>query len=559
MSRKADLEHHIHESYDLVREYEAIIQTSSDPKVIARSRRAIEEQWALIEGYLAEHCRLAGGTFPADIAEIAAHFPEYASPRRAPPPLTSVLTLRTGSPLAIVYATFEIVIGPRTEVGYPVRVHPTETVPAARGTLDLDPMAEPVRRLAQEIEDEDPRGRRKALLAEFGGLLFECLFTKEIAASFHKSWGHARAAGQGLRLRLDVEPPDLAALPWEYLHHAAEDHFFAIAADTPLTRFVSDLRQPLEPLAVEGQLRMLLVTASPQDAVPLDLAAGQQNIAQALADVPGVELLSPLEHATPFAVREALRRHRPHIVHFLGHGYFQQTDAEEQAGVVLEDDSGRACRLAADEFARLFQAAPGAGEVKLLVLNACEGAKASSARPLVGVAHNVLRHVPAVVAMQYPVYDDVARGFAREFYRALAAGHPVDAAVSEARNALYIDYGSDRRDWGIPVLFLRSEDGRLFASQPTETRPSGDADGIRSPAAPALAISQRRQLEQRRDELQGPLATYNRRIKALQSDLARELDGERRAVLEERLDEARHARDKIQTELEDIERQLGGG
>ena len=386
---------------------------------------------------------------------------------------------------SITYATFEIVVGQRTEGGYPVRVRPTETVSPARGILDLDPTDDRLRRLVNEIEEEDPHRRGKALLAEFGERLFERLFTGEVAASFHESWGRARTAGRGLRLRLDLEPPELASLPWEYLYHAAEDHFFAVAADTPLTRFVSDLHQPLEPLTVEGRLRMLLITASPEDVVPLDLAAGRGNIAEALADVPGIELLPPVDQATPSAVREALRRHHPHIVHFLGHGYFQRADGGERAGVVLEDGSGRACRLDADEFARLFQAPPGAGKVRLLVLNACEGAKASSTRPLVGLAHNALRHVPAVVAMQYPVYDDAARRFASEFYRALAVGYPVDAAVSEARNALYIDYGAGRRDWGIPALFLRSPDGRIFhvvEERDRTFRPADDAGRLGFPA-----------------------------------------------------------------------------
>lgn len=82
MSRKTDLEHHLRESYALIREYEAIVQTSSEPKEKARSRRAIEEQWALVEGYLAEYRHLAGDAWPADVAEMAAHFAE--SSRSAP-------------------------------------------------------------------------------------------------------------------------------------------------------------------------------------------------------------------------------------------------------------------------------------------------------------------------------------------------------------------------------------------------------------------------------------------------------------------------------------------
>lgn len=58
-------------------------------------------------------------------------------------------------------------------------------------------------------------------------------------------------------------------------------------------------------------------------------------------------------------------------------------------------------------------------------------------------------------------------------------------------------------------------------------------------------------------ELEGPLATYNRRVEALEKDLARELDGERRAILEERLREVRLQRDKLLSEIKSIKQKLG--
>lgn len=380
-----------------------------------------------------------------------------------PPPQSAVQKPYRASPKPpaspaspITYATLEIVIGQKTGNGYPVRVHPSEVIPAARGTLVLDTESDPLRSLVQQIQDDDPERRGKELLTSLGSLLFERLFTDGVAASFNRGWGYVRAAGQGLRIQLDIESPELAALPWEYLYYAAEDHFFALSAATPLTRFVSDLRASLEPLAAEGRLRMLVLAASPKDVAPvLDLDAALKNIAEALERVPGIDLLPAVKDATPRAIREALRQHRPHIVHFVGHGYFEGA----QAGVILDAGTGRACPLAADEFSLMFRPPPGVQGVRLLVLNACEGARASSTKPLVGVAHNILRHVPAVVAMQYPVTDVVARSFAYEFYRSLAIRYPVEAAVSEARNALYIDYGGN---WGTPVLFLRSRDGQLF-------------------------------------------------------------------------------------------------
>ena len=88
-----------------------------------------------------------------------------------------------------------------------------------------------------------------------------------------------------------------------------------------------------------------------------------------------------------------------------------------------------------------------------------------------------------------------------------------------------------------------------------------DRGGTKTAAGPSTAMTanQRQWLEQRRDELQGPLTTYDRRIKALQSDVAQTLDGERRAILEERLNEAKQERRKIQAEIKNIARKLQRG
>jgi len=87
MSRKEDLEEHIRESYNLIRQYEAIIQTSPDPREQTRSQRAIDEQWGLIKGYLDEYvplCEKLRACIPQDTLEIVARFPEYDSHVRTP-------------------------------------------------------------------------------------------------------------------------------------------------------------------------------------------------------------------------------------------------------------------------------------------------------------------------------------------------------------------------------------------------------------------------------------------------------------------------------------------
>ncbi|MCB0128611.1 MAG: SUMF1/EgtB/PvdO family nonheme iron enzyme, partial [Caldilineaceae bacterium] len=67
--------------------------------------------------------------------------------------------------------------------------------------------------------------------------------------------------------------------------------------------------------------------------------------------------------------------------------------------------------------------------------------------------------------------DRSAITLAREFYRALADGYPVDAATSEARRAVALE--SDR-EWGTPVLFTRSSDNRILELPSSDFRPTID-------------------------------------------------------------------------------------
>jgi hypothetical protein len=85
-----------------------------------------------------------------------------------------------------------------------------------------------------------------------------------------------------------------------------------------------------------------------------------------------------------------------------------------------------------------------------------------------------------------------------------------------------------------------------------------DRGGTKTAAGVSTTVSssQRQWLEQRRAELSRPLETYNRRIKALEGDIAQALDAERRAILEERLDAVLRERRKVQDEIKDIARQL---
>jgi len=71
------------------------------------------------------------------------------------------------------------------------------------------------------------------------------------------------------------------------------------------------------------------------------------------------------------------------------------------------------------------------------------------------------RGIPAVVAMQYEISDEAAVTFAKGFYTAIAAQHPVEQAVTRARRAVKVAR-RNTLEWATPVLYLRSPQGAVF-------------------------------------------------------------------------------------------------
>lgn len=78
--------------------------------------------------------------------------------------------------------------------------------------------------------------------------------------------------------------------------------------------------------------------------------------------------------------------------------------------------------------------------------------------------------LPAVVAMQFDIPDQTAIAFSGEFYRALADGFPVDAAVVEWRKTI-LEHAGERPDLATPVLFLRLENGEICSEEPEGGHP----------------------------------------------------------------------------------------
>ena len=144
-----------------------------------------------------------------------------------------------------------------------------------------------------------------------------------------------------------------------------------------------------------------------------------------------------------------------------------------EGAVVLVDEQGKSAPMPADQLAVNLQGS----NVQLVVLAACETGKRDAETVWSGVVTAVVEAaVPAVVAMQFSVWDDAAITFARNFYQVLAAGFPLDYAVSEARRAIFNlchpqrDHVSRER-WPSPVSRLRRELQVAVAPRANPRRP----------------------------------------------------------------------------------------
>ncbi|XZN96755.1 MAG: GUN4 domain-containing protein [Microcoleus sp.] len=117
------------------------------------------------------------------------------------------------------------------------------------------------------------------------------------------------------------------------------------------------------------------------------------------------------------ALRKALLREDPDIVHFSGHG-------EGQAGLVLVGQKGEPKPATAEALSRLFELFP---KVKCVLLNACYAEVQAKA---------IVKHIDYVIGMRQEVRDDAAIAFATGFYDGLCHGKPIDVAFEFGRSAI---------------------------------------------------------------------------------------------------------------------------
>jgi tetratricopeptide (TPR) repeat protein len=359
--------------------------------------------------------------------------------------------------------------------GFTVRV-----VDSTLGKTEPEPRAVPDG-FAQRLGQLDRRKLHADDILKIGETLGELLLGGKVGNLLNRCLSETLKPEEGLRLRLKL-PTELAGFPWEYVYRqrggGEKDATGFLALDPRISFSRQETLAPKSSLdAAPRARRMLVAMASPVDEDELDLAQERENLHKAFQNSTTNIELDFLEDATVEGLGRELRE-QVDILHFAGHGRFKDVAQGKifgtttgEGAVLLVNEQGKSASMPADQLAVNLKGS----NVQLVVLGACETGKRDAENVWSGVVTAVVEaEVPAAVAMQFSVWDDAAITFARNFYQVLAAGFPLDYAVSEARRAIFnlcnpqrdhVDRGRYWRDWGVPVLYQQTAGNFTLAAQ----------------------------------------------------------------------------------------------
>ena len=330
-------------------------------------------------------------------------------------------------------------------------------------------------RLFERWLSERDRIWRRDEITVIGRLLYRLLLDGDVGDFVERTLRELGAADRlRLRLTFGADGSDqyrhLPAVPWEYLYApdraGRPGYFLATDPRLILCRYMR-LETGQRTLTPEDTpLRLLTIVSQPDD----------PNLGEVISE-PVLREIDRLTTQLPIVVdtirdptiddlESALRERKPHILHFMGHGDYDQTGDEGRIALLNDD---RSTRWVTDRlFVEILQhsrAIP-----RLVVLHSCDGGRVDYRANFSGMAPQLVRNgVQCVVAMQYAVTNRVAIEFSTAFYRQLSAGAPVDEAVQEGRWRITRPSDTnvdDPRLLGVPVIYLYSRDALI--------RPPGD-------------------------------------------------------------------------------------
>jgi hypothetical protein len=258
-------------------------------------------------------------------------------------------------------------------------------------------------------------------------------------------------------------------LPFELLY---SNVFVARDPATPVSRSLK-AAPTYKPKKIALPLRVLVVTATPDDLPPADMNKERDILKSALKKLSATGAIE-YEFCDPPTKKEfqaRLEKQPFHVVHFIAHGTFSTIgdDPTQIPYVCFENDAKLSDPADSDLLAMHLLNT----DVRLVVFSACSTSEATPAnqnpykyRALDGIAQRLIggpTGIPAVVAMQFDFESKAAVAFTEKFYEWLLRPEVgLDEAVTRARIAVAGAMGSAHRAWATPTLFWNCFGTPLF-------------------------------------------------------------------------------------------------
>ncbi len=294
---------------------------------------------------------------------------------------------------------------------------------------------------ADNVEALNPRQ-----LHYVGARLFDSLFQDEILRLYVHLLQQIRNTGARLRVRLSLDPPVVARLPWECLYDTRNGAFLSTTPEVTLVRYVRPAAQEPPSIPARPPLRVLLAAESPHQGRVLREAA---TVRGALAQLESEGVVSVIEAGSALGGSslsagsfESLLARTFDVLHLVADGARDGVSGE--ARLLLGGES-----LSLSAFAQLLKSHPPG----LVVWSG--GREAGLVGP--ALAGSILASVPALLAQRHIATEELLAPYTSALYRALGAMKPVDAALADARTAVMSQF-PDETEWVAPALYLSRKD-----------------------------------------------------------------------------------------------------
>jgi hypothetical protein len=301
-------------------------------------------------------------------------------------------------------------------------------------------------------------------LHKLGVNLFNAIFPGTVRRLYDVARVDRSRAGRRLDIVLTSMVNWVADKPWEFAYDRNRESFLATEA-VNFTRNVLTAVPAEEPVShPERPLRILVVVAQP---VGLGLLSAEEEEHvvrrgfQALEDA-GLATLEFMLRARIEELHERLRNPDIDILHFVGHGEYEES--ENEGYLVFENPDGGMQKVSAESLRQVLCQRG----IRLIFLNACETGMVGRSKNRFdfnrGVAPKLVAGgIPILVANQYKVLDVSATEFAKHFYWWLALGSTVGDAAREARVAVNYSVAGENIDWAVPVVYARNPGCMIYA------------------------------------------------------------------------------------------------